>query len=346
VRDRLDGTERLLNEQSAGLSVELQAAESLALAALEDLERAVGRGGVMRGYKKELRAYIERVTEAFRLRYAFDLIEQALVALIGGHEPVKQLFLASTEMRRAMRAIATSLLAGAQALEDQRLTPVQELIERPVLRRDDLRGLYTLVVGAGWDEVAPVLEQLLRHELAPLSSWLNAVEEDMRSATLAAALPAFDVITRMSADDAFRWRAERTGRAPELVLRDLIDMAPVMCRYDRAKLPDGGTLHERSFTMIGVPDRDASFFAGTQQGTLVTTGDPTQVVVLQLKLGFPPSAIWGFERHRRAFEEVRRAGIVAQDIYPGFPHELKRAWAPSPNGRGGRKHTRGGKRRK
>lgn len=231
-------------------------------------------------------------------------------------------------------------------MEDRRLTPVQELVERPVLRRDDLRALYTSVVGAGWDEVAPELEQRLRHELAPLSWWLNATEDHIRSATLAAALPAFDVITHMSADDAFRWRAERTGRLPEIVLRDLIDMAPVMCRYDRARLPDAGALHERSFTMIGVPDRDASFFAGTQQATLVTTGDPTQIVVLQLKLGFPPSAIWGFDRHLRAYEEVRRAGIVAQDIYPGFPHELKRVWNPSSNGSPPDRRTRRGKRRK
>ena len=116
-----------------------------------------------------------------------------------------------------------------------------------------------------------------------------------------------------------------------------------MCRYDRARMPDGGGLHERSFTMIGVPDRDTSFFAGTQQGTLVTTGDVRHIVILQLKLGFPPSAIWGFDRHRAAFDEVRRARVVAQNIYPGFPHALKDAWsAPA----AGTTRARGPKRRK
>jgi hypothetical protein len=228
--------------------------------------------------------------------------------------------------------VSAALASGAAGVEQRHLTPVQELVERPVLRRDDLRALYESVAGAGWDEIHAELEQRLRHNLTPLSRWLDVSEEDMRNAALSVALTVFAPIAVMSADDAFRWRSERTGRSAELVLRDLIDMAPVMSRYDRARLPDAGILNERSFTMIGVPDQDSSFFAGTQQGTLVTTGDPRFVVILQLKLGFPPSAIWGFDRHRRAFEAVRKARLVAQDIYPGFPHQLKHAWTGSANG--------------
>jgi hypothetical protein len=127
---------------------------------------------------------------------------------------------------------------------------------------------------------------------------------------------------------------------PEIALRNFIALAPVMCRYDRAMLPNAGSLDERSFTKIGVPNRDASFLAGTQQGTLVTTGDTKHIVILQLKLGFPPSAIWGFDRHRAAFEEARRLGLVAQDIYPGFPHDLKRPWGRQARLNNTKKHAR------
>lgn len=339
TRERLGDIEGVLNRQRADLAGEVEAAEQGAQGALEDLEQAVARGGFLRGHKKELRVYVERVTHAFKARYAFDLIEAALVALSEGHEPATRFHMSASEMRRAMRAASAQLREDVAAVEERRLTPVQELVERPVLRRDELRALYASVAGGSWDQIPVELDQRLRHELAPLSQLLDVSEVEIKDAVVAATLPAFAKISAMSADDAFRWRCERAGRAPELMLRDLIDMAPVMCRYDRARLPDAGMLHERSFTMVGVPDRDTSFFAGTQLGTLVTTGETRHVTILQLKLGFPPSAIWGFDRHRRAFEEVRRAGVVAHDIFPGFPHELRSAWLDSgdnkstPNGR-------------
>ena len=332
IRLRFSAVEEVLVRQHEGLREEVETVEPAAQAALEDLEEALERSGVLHGYKRQLRTYIECVTKAFNARYAFDLTESALVALTVGHDAAKQLHLKTAELQRSMRAVAGRLLAGAQALEDRRLTPVQELVDRPILRREELRALYQSVIGSAWEGVPEEFDLRLRHELAPLSRWLDVAEEAIATEIVGASLPAFARIAAMSADQALRWRCERSGRLAELALRDLIDLAPVMCRYDRARLPEGGSLNERSFTMIGVPDRDTSFFAGTQQGTLVTTGDRRHIVVLQLKLGFPPSAIWGFDRHRRAFEEVRRLGVVAQDIYPGFPHQLKHAWVASAHG--------------
>lgn len=326
IRKRFDGIEAVLVRQHEELREEVEVAEPTAQAALEDLEEALERSGMLHGYKKQLRTYIECVTRAFKVRYAFDLTESALVALTRGHDVAKQLHLHTVELQRSMRAVAGGLLAGAQALEDRSLTPVQELVERPILRRQELRALYESVARSAWEDVPETFDLRLRHELAPLSRWLDVAEEAIRTEVVNAAQPAFTHIAAMSADEALRWRCELSNRPAELALRDLIDLAPVMCRYDRARMPDGGGLHERSFTMIGVPDRDTSFFAGTQQGTLVTTGDARHIVILQLKLGFPPSAIWRFDRHRAAFDEVRRAGVVAQNIYPGFPHALKDAW--------------------
>lgn len=333
VAGRLETIEEALVQQREGLREELEASEFTAMAAFEDLEEAVLRAGLAHGYKKQLRTYIECVTHLYQVRYAFDLTEAALVELNLGQGNVQQLSLSIEELRRALRAAGDALLFVVASVESRRMTPVQELVERPILQRDDLRALYASVAGCAWGDVPEEVDARLRHHLSPLSRWLGATEGEIREDIVGATVPVFERIAKMSADDALGWQCERTHLAPELALRNLIALAPVMCRYDRARLPDAGSLNDRSFTMIGVPDRDASFLAGTQQGTLVTTGDPRHIVILQLKLGFPPSAIWGFDRHREAFEEARRLGVVAQDIYPGFPHELKRPWGrPNRNG--------------
>ncbi len=323
---RLTAIGEALVQQRDGLREELEASEITAIAAFEDLEDAVQRGGLTHGYKKQLRTYIECVTHLYKVRYAFDLTEAALGELNLGQSDIKQLSLSIGELRRALRAVGDALLSGVAALESRRMTPVQELVERPILGRDDLRALYASIAGCAWGDVPDEVDARLRHHLSPVSRWLGATEDEIRDDIVGVTVPVFERIAEMSADDALRWQCERTHLAPEPALRNLIALAPVMCRYDRARLPDAGSLNDRSFTMIGVPDRDASFLAGTQQGTLVTTGDPRHIVVLQLKLGFPPSAIWEFDRHRAAFEEARRLNVVAQDIYPGFPHELKRPW--------------------
>lgn len=340
VEARLKTIEEELVQQREKLRDELEDAELTAAAVFEDLEQAVIGSSLIHGYKKQLRTYIECVTYLFKVRYAFDLIEAALVALNAGQAAVAQLSRSVAELRRALRSVGDHLLFRVGALESRQLTPVQELVERPLLHREDLRALYASVAGCAWGDVHEEVDARLRHHVAPLSRWLGATEDEIREDITAATMPVFDRIAGMSADDAWRWQCERTHQAPEIALRNFIALAPVMCRYDRAMLPNAGSLNERSFTMIGVPDRDASFLAGTQQGTLVTTGDPRHIVILRLKLGFPPSAIWGFDRHRAAFEEARRLGVVAQDIYPGFPHELKRPWGRRGHNNNTEKHAR------
>ena len=104
--------------------------------------------------------------------------------------------------------------------------------------------------------------------------------------------------------------------SPQGFLRDSEALATVLCRYDRARLPDGGDLDQGSFRILGVPDRERSVFASMADALVVSTGDPHRIIYLQLKLGFPASALWHYRRYEHAHEEIRGQGRLALRIYP------------------------------
>lgn len=134
----------------------------------------------------------------------------------------------------------------------------------------------------------------------------------------------------MTADDFVRWQHRRRGADPKLFLRDCERDAPLLCRFDRARLPGGRDQRTASFVIVDVPERDRSVFFSTPHASLVTTGDPDHIVFLRLKLGYPASALWQYDRYRAAHDEIARGGRVAQDIFPNFPHDLWRSWTGAP----------------
>jgi len=326
--EHIDRLESTLEEQRERLHENVSTAEPEAREALRSLETAADRSrtGRIGGLRKPMNRYVEATTLAFRLRFAFNLTEAALAALAKARQPVQALLADTEDLRQAFGTVRERCRQQMTAFESRQLTPVTQMTSRPLYEVDDLHRLYTHTYRADWGTVSPQTSVLVRHSLGGLSRWLRQSEGVVYRDLLAACLPLFSTISSMTADDFVRWLCRDRGFSPALLLRNSEALAPILCRYDRARLPGSGDFQETSFQIIGVPDRESSVFAGTPHGLLVSTGDPDRIIFLTMKFGFPASGLWHFPRYHQAYEEVRRQGLVAQEIYPDFPHHLRDGW--------------------
>lgn len=214
---------------------------------------------------------------------------------------------------------------------------MDEIIRRPLYDKTDLHELYELAAGTAPGTVSTQLERELRLRFGALDSLLDQDDDAVRELALAAAGPTFAMITVMSADAFLGWRCERRQQDPAVVLRMLIDRAPLLCRYDRTRLPDDDAAYESSFVLIGVPDEAASTFFGTDQGVLVTTADPRHISILRLTFGMTPTALWGWERMRRARAVLTRRGDDGRSIYPELRDRPRQARPRRTQRRAGRR---------
>lgn len=344
---RVGSMEATLLGQRDAIREDLAVGERAASAALQALASALSGSPLarLRGHKRALGRYVEAATNGFRLRFAFNLTEAALAALADGRRALQALVSTIEDQEQALQAVGQRCRRATEAFESRETTPVEEIIERPLYDIPDLHRLYRDTCGSEWGTVSEETAAAVRHALGGLSRLLGQEESVIYEEMLAAALPLFSPISSMTADDFVRWKYRQLDRSPDLLLRDSEVLAPTLCRYDRAKLPEGGDQREASFVIIGVPDRDRSVFSGTPHGLLVSTDDRSHIVVLRLTMGYPPSSLWHYDRYRQAHAEIGQQGRVAQDIYPGFPHELRREWEVADDG-DGRAAGKGGQRRK
>jgi hypothetical protein len=303
--------------------------------AFKAVEMAASRSrfGWLRGLRKPLAAYLSAATLAFRLRYAFDLTEAVLAALSQADQHLRELQTRLQGMLDRFALVRDRCRRWLQEFESYEPTPVTEIIQRPLYETAQLQRLYRDSYATDWGTTSQEMEAAVRQCLGGLSLWLDSEEQAIYAALIDALLPVFEATVRMTADDFVRWLSTAGETSPELLLRDSELLAPVLCRYDRARLPDSGAFEDTSFRILGVPDRDCSAFSGVADVLLVSTGDPARIVHLSLKLGFPASALWHHERYQRAAEEVRRRGRIAQQIYPDFPYDGATPTRPKNGGR-------------
>jgi hypothetical protein len=336
----LQGT---LEEQRESLREPVAQAESEMARAFKAVEMAASRSrfGWLRGLRKPLAAYLSAASLAFRLRYAFDLTEAVLAALSQADEHLREFQPRLQGMLDRFALVRDRCRRWTQEFESYEPTPVTEIIQRPLYETAQLQRLYRDSYATDWGTTSQEMEGAVRQSLGGLSLWLDSEDQTIYAALIEALLPVFEPTIRMTADDFVRWLSAVGETSPELLLRDSELLAPVLCRYDRARLPDSGAFEDTAFRILGVPDRDCSAFSGVADVLLVSTGDPDRIVHLSLKLGFPASALWHHERYQRAAEEVRRRGRVAQQIYPDFPYDGRRDPPPDDeHGAGGRARGR------
>lgn len=316
--DRVSGIKSTLTGQRDSIAEEVAAAEPAAAQALDTLGDHIARRRFLKSHRGEIANAIELSSQAFSLRFALDLTEEAIAALSRAWEQLDHFRLRLRDLTVTMNAAARQLAERATAFERRQPTPLEELVDRPLYVVAELRELYSRASGSAWGTLSDQSISLLRRHLGNIDTLLEASTSDVCQRALDAALPMFESIASMSVDDYFKWSCQRSGTDPELLLRDILSRTRILSRYDRAKLQDGDAMYEQSFVLIGVPARDSSVFSGTVQGDLVSTGDRRHVTVLRMKLGMPPSALWGFDRWRAAYLEVKRRGRHAQDIFEGL----------------------------
>jgi hypothetical protein len=339
--DHAGDLQSTLEDQRNSLRESLAEAEGEMGKAFQALESSASRSrmGWLRGLKKPLAAYVAAATKAFKLRYAFDLTEAALAAISRVHQELKHMRLALQAMGENFALAQEGCRRWVVALESREPTPVEEIIQRPLYETDDLHRLYEQTYGAAWGAVTPELEAAVHQSAGGLSRWLGQKERAIYEELITALLSALAPTASMTADDFVHWLWERGELSPQGFLRDSEALATVLCRCDRARLPDGGDLDETTFRIVGVPDRERSVFAGMTDALVVSTGDQGRIIYLRLKLGFPSSSLWHYHRYEHAHQEIRRQGRVALRIYPDFPYDGRRDPPPDDKfgvGRGNR----------
>lgn len=318
--NRLAAIQATLEGQRDAMRERLADAESEAARSLQALEAACVRSrfGWLRPIKKHLAAYLSSAALAFRLRYAFDLTQGVLAALSGCGRNLAQLRLSLATTLDSFELVHDRCVRWAQEFESQESSPVAEIIRRPLYSIDQLHRLYQRTYGSPWGVIPDSVESAIRQKIAGISRWIGLGPEQIYVELMEAGEPAFQPTAEMTADGFVRWLSAEGDTSPALLVRDSEELAPALCRYDRARLPDSGAFEDTAFRILGVPDRDDSVFNGVGDALLVSTGDPDHLVYVSLKLGLPSSALWHNERFARASEEIRRGGRVALRIYPGL----------------------------
>ena len=334
---RVDGILGTLTQQRDELTELVADAGSALSLALDDLEARVSKGGAFRRHRKEIRVVISLLTDVNGAGYALSLTGAAISALAAVRETVLTWHADLSALVSHMESAVFELDKAWSGYEQRTITPIDELVQRPLAAPSDLRALYENVTASGWDSASAPMTQAFRENVGRLKEWIGVGVVDIVERAVTAARPLFPDVLAMSADDLVRWLCHRRGVTPDVALRNLIELAPILCRYDRARLPESDGMYDGAFVLIGVPDRDTSVFTGTGQGVLVTTGDRRHISVLRLKLGMPASALWDFERMRAAYDAVRRRGEVVVDIYPELYAFTEHGANATPRTRGRRK---------
>lgn len=314
--ERFDAIKETVSAQREELATEVEMLEAAVAEGFLSLDAAAGRAGLFRSVKKEVAALLGVLNQSFGLRRPFELAELVISVIGDARRVVANAIDTNSILITNMNTAAASLEASAFAFERKEATPLDELIRRPLHDADDLRALYELGSACPAGTVSPHLEQQLRLRVGPLDQWLGQDECELRELALAATLPTFASVLAMTADAFLGWKCKRTGTTPALALRQLVARSPLLCRYDRTRLPEDDRAYENSFTLIGVPDESTSTFFGTDEGVLVTTADASHISILRLTFGMPASSLWGFERMRRAHDAQIRAGDDRRSIYP------------------------------
>lgn len=311
-----------LDGQRESLRDPLSQTESETGSAFQALEAAISRPrfGFLRRFRKPLAGYVSAATKAFRLRYAYDLTEGVLAVLAGAQRDLHALHLQLQTMVDNFKLVGERCSRWTEAFESQEVTPVTEIVRRSLCSTDQLRRLYRQTYGGDWGTVPPEMDASVRQAVGRLSRWIDRDKVEIFDELNGALAPLFEPTARMTADDFLRWLSETGDSSPEFFMRDSAALAPALCRYDRARLPDAGAFEDTAFRIVGVPDRESSTLAGVGDVVLVSTGDADRIVYLSLKLGIAASTLWHHERYLSAAEEVRRRGRVAQRIYSGFPY--------------------------
>lgn len=318
---RLSRMLTILAEQRSAIREELAEIGSMTAAALMDLEERLNKGGAYWRHRKGIQQTIALLTELHAISYAFGLTEHATNAVAAARE--------NTDRRGdQMRTLANSMARAASLLkarwsdyEGLPLSPADELIDRPLANSVELRALYESTIEATWEDPGDLVRTAVREAFGDLGEWLGASAEDVGRMAGVAAAPAVSKIGLTGADDFLRWKSDRDGVGPDIILRDLFALAPGLYRFDRSRLPDDDRMYDETFTLVGVSDRDSSLFGGTGLGELASTGDRRHISVLRLRLGLPASALFDYDRMQTAYDKVSKRGDVVVDIYPELYEE-------------------------
>lgn len=315
---RLDGIKAAVSAQRDELAAEIEILEAAVAEGFTSVDAAAARAGVFRSVKKQVAALLGALNQSFGLRRPFELAELVIGVTGDARRILADALSNFNVLITVMNAEADALQSAASAFETTEPTALEELIRRPLHDAGDLRALYELGTACPSGTVSDQLEQEVRLRVGALDEWLGRDQAEVREFAIDATAPTFASVHSMTADAFLGWKCRRAGVPSALALRALVARSPLLCRYDRTRLPEDDSAYENSFALIGVPDEGASTFFGTDEGVLVTTADPIHISILRLTFGMPASSLWGFERMRRAHAAQVRNGDDRRGIYPGL----------------------------
>ncbi|MDI6872042.1 MAG: hypothetical protein QME79_12010 [Bacillota bacterium] len=306
------------------IGAELTAAQTVADSAFRAFEAAATGPwfALLRRRKARVDMWLAAADNAFRLRFAYELTGAALAALAETEQTLNSIVTDVETLEAALVSARDRLREGVASFETRPATPVSQVTERPLYTLEDLARLHRDRFGVDLGSLTDAMRGEVQERLGGPSSLLRCPSQTVVAELLQACWPVMKSIAGMTADDFARWLSEEGRMQPSILLKGSETLAPVLCRYDRARFSDAEDLRDSTFVLVGVPDAQTSPLAGVGPGLLVSTGDPERIIYLVLKLGFAASHLWHFPEYRQAYEGVRRQGRVAQEIYPDYPYNL------------------------
>lgn len=334
---RLEDISNAVSVQRDELAPEIELMEAAVAEGFIGLDAAAARAGLLRSVKREVAALLGMLNQSFALRRPFELAERVIAVAGDAKTLLSQAVSSFDALVTNMNAVAADLQITAATFESAEPSPLDEVIRRPLHDADDLHALHELAASTVPGAVSEQLEREIRLRIGVLDPLLDQDGDAVRELALAAAERTFAMVAAMSADGFLGWRCEQRQHDRAVFLRKLIDRAPLLCRYDRTRLPDDDDAYESSFVLIGVPDEAVSTFFGTDQGVLVTTADPRHISILRLTFGMTPTALWGWKRMRRARAALTRRGDDGRSIYPDLRDRPRRARPRGTQRRAGRR---------
>lgn len=292
--------------QAAGLGRELSHLETAFLQAGEGF--FLGRG---QRVARAQQAYFSAAQRLYGLRWQLQ-VTAAMLAVLGQVTRAARDGLSACQAAQArLSAVQRGLLELAQTFEDG---PAAGVTGHSLTDEALVAGLFEQHA----PPVAGSLAALFDGGLS-LLDWQATPLDQIQAALLAACLPAFQPVARLSVEDILARRAENIS--PEGIYNWLIEQATPAWNLDRTRLPDGGAGLQR-LAVLGVPDESSSIYR-QHAPMLVSTGDPSRLIVFVAHIGAAHTAIQQWDSYQATYDRARQRTLL--HVLPQFQADTERS---------------------
>jgi hypothetical protein len=305
-REKVKGT--LANEKEAAKEVLLLLENSEPRGLL-----GVGGGGQ---FKRALQEYLRAAADALHAGFALEAAEIAGRSLAG-------VFEACAAEEQQVRRLAGHLAAVKQRCRDDQQAfeagTDTLAVEKKIYTPSQLRDLFAERVGGDWNQLGEHALQQVAAAAGTCSSWLGLPDaQSLRTRLLTAAATCTGHVRDMNIEDYVRWLIGRGELDASTCLRDWLDQASPLCRFERTRLPAEDDLSDTSLAFAGVPDAETSIVRDAAGILPVGTADKERMVFIRVLMGLAPSTLWRAPKYKEAYDKVRAQGRVALNVYPNF----------------------------